>query len=471
MINLPDVTLIIADTRNYGQALSAIHKSLKHIKPAAVKFFTNADLPVMPGIEVIRIDTMYSKKDYSYWMMRELGKYQFDTSHLLVIQHDGYVLDGEQWTDEFLKYSYIGAPWMESDGYNVGNGGFSLRSVRLHEILATDSLIKGLQPEDSAICRIYRDYLELNYDIKFAPDQLAERFAFELCEPKDKTFGFHGYFHKPYVEPIVIKRSGAMGDIIQIEPVLEYFHKLGHPVYLDCPVGVYQLFARHYYPIRHVSQLDPIIKHREINLDMAYEMFPRELHLKAYFETVGIKDYELRNPCLKYPMTESMKLFSNYIVLHVDARNEDYRNINGVDWHWVVSYLADMGFTVIQIGKGESEDYALRFNAVNEVMLSWLIAGCNLMISIDSGPSHIAVALDIPSVIFFGSVDPHKIHYDLSNITVIQNKCPLSLDGCWHSSPSTSGSECSVEDERDSPPCCTFTTQQVINELDKIIKL
>ena len=102
---------------------------------------------------------------------------------ILIIQHDGYVLEGSRWSDDWLRYDYIGAPWLERDGMNVGNGGFSLRTTRLHYLLAADKTILALHPEDSAICRIYRDYLEKTYSIRFAPDLEAEKFAYELREP------------------------------------------------------------------------------------------------------------------------------------------------------------------------------------------------------------------------------------------------------------------------------------------------
>ena len=66
-----------------------------------------------------------------------LKKY-IDTDFCLIIQGDGFVIHPENWTDEFLKYDYIGAPWRNLAHYSfirVGNGGFSLRSKKLLKIL------------------------------------------------------------------------------------------------------------------------------------------------------------------------------------------------------------------------------------------------------------------------------------------------------------------------------------------------
>ena len=46
------------------------------------------------------------------------------TSHALMIQFDGYVLSGDRFSDNFLSYDYIGAPWPHYQSHKVGNGGF-----------------------------------------------------------------------------------------------------------------------------------------------------------------------------------------------------------------------------------------------------------------------------------------------------------------------------------------------------------
>jgi len=152
MKHLPDVTLVCVDTINYGKAIDAIRKSLEHITPARTILFTDIDLD--DKFDVVKIPTIKSKDEYSEFIIKNLSKY-ITTSHVLVIQADGYVINGDAWNDEFLQYDYIGAPWLYLDGRNVGNGGFSLRSRRLQDIVATDDFIKYVCPEDEAIGRLY----------------------------------------------------------------------------------------------------------------------------------------------------------------------------------------------------------------------------------------------------------------------------------------------------------------------------
>jgi hypothetical protein len=101
------------------------------------------------------------------------------------------------WTDEYMKYDYIGAPWWRGIESNVGNGGFSLRSKRLLHVTANDDSIQSQHPEDECVCLVYRKYLEETYGIRFAPESLAHRFSFErnpkYNENSYRTFGFHGF--------------------------------------------------------------------------------------------------------------------------------------------------------------------------------------------------------------------------------------------------------------------------------------
>lgn len=187
-------TLIVADCANPDLALRALRLSMRDLEFAAVKLFTDRDIDA-PDIMVERIPTIRSHADYSRFIAKELLS-RIDTEYVLVAQWDGYVVDAKAWTPEFLLYDYVGARWdhaqmREEPHHNVGNGGFSLRSRTLLEALQ-DPHIAELNPEDSAICRRYRRYLEDRHGIVFAADDVADRFSFEHLLPDDAPFGFHG---------------------------------------------------------------------------------------------------------------------------------------------------------------------------------------------------------------------------------------------------------------------------------------
>jgi hypothetical protein len=187
-VPVPGVTLACVDCRNHELAIVALRRSMAQCRFECVKFFTNRPFD-LPGIETVVIPDIASIADYSRFMIKTLGD-GIDTEFALVIQYDGYVLNGKQWRDEFRAHDYIGAPW--KDG--VGNGGFSLRSRRLMKALQ-DPRIKDLVPEDVAICRTYRGLLEKEHGIRFAPADVASRFSFETLTPPGPTLGFHGITH------------------------------------------------------------------------------------------------------------------------------------------------------------------------------------------------------------------------------------------------------------------------------------
>jgi hypothetical protein len=193
---LPQVTLCAVTSINVTATLNALQACLEQVSFAACKLL--ADTPAMPEhpeIEVVPIRRLNSSHDYSRFMLSELVDH-VDTSHCLVVQWDGYVLDAQQWRPQFLDYDYVGASWPQfDDGHDVGNGGFSLRSRRLMEA-CRDPAFVGCHPEDLAIGRANRPWLE-SKGLRFAPRELADVFAAERAGNVNAAFGFHGVFNMP----------------------------------------------------------------------------------------------------------------------------------------------------------------------------------------------------------------------------------------------------------------------------------
>lgn len=155
---------------------------------------------VPPQIRVIEVTTIASVEDYSRFMLKELGAF-LRTSHMLIVQWDGYVIDPRMWTPAFLDVDYIGAVWPQfKDRHRVGNGGFSLRSKKLIAALAQDEFTPS-HPEDTCIARTYREQLERQHGIRFADEAMARQFAFERERSTPSSFGFHGLSNFPLVMP------------------------------------------------------------------------------------------------------------------------------------------------------------------------------------------------------------------------------------------------------------------------------
>ncbi len=195
-LDLPQVTLCAAASVNVAATVSAMRRCLEQVRFGEALIFTdavNCDLP--ENIRAVPIAPLRSVADYSHFMLRDLHRWMHG-SHCLVVQWDGFVIDNSAWKQNFLEMDYIGAPWPQfNDGYDVGNGGFSLRSRRLLEACQSPVFVYDGEAEDVAICRTNRLLLERDFGIRFADRLNAGSFSFERDHKVETTFGFHGVFN------------------------------------------------------------------------------------------------------------------------------------------------------------------------------------------------------------------------------------------------------------------------------------
>lgn len=274
ILHLPSVTLVTVNCDKIEQGIEALAKSIKGIKFGAVKFLTSADTGLIEAVKIPHISTI---QEYSRFMVKELYKY-IDTDYVLVVQSDGYVKNPAAWNPEWLQYDYIGATWWYGDKQNVGNGGFSLRSKKLLQVLAADQYIVKTHPEDHMICRIYGRYLTQKHGIKFAPDSVAKKFSIEGFRQKDKTysgqFGFHGHgvifpaqTEKPAntgnptflptntgkADIVVINQPFGLGDFLFCIPIARDYIKEGYKVIWPV-VPQYQNIGKHFPDITFINK-------------------------------------------------------------------------------------------------------------------------------------------------------------------------------------------------------------------------
>jgi Protein of unknown function (DUF5672) len=195
------VTLCCIDNQYPELGFDAIIRCTRHFHFKEVLFFTNSGFTPREhnilNLKIHAVDNICNLGTYSEFMIKELGQH-IDSSHVLIVQWDGFITHPHLWQEKFLDYDYIGAPWPSKKGLLVGNGGFSLRSKKLLDALQDDAIL-AKHPEDQCICLENRAYLEKIHGIKFAPSEVAEKFAFELQKPTFDCFGFHGVCNFPHV--------------------------------------------------------------------------------------------------------------------------------------------------------------------------------------------------------------------------------------------------------------------------------
>jgi hypothetical protein len=183
------------------------------------KIYTFSDAPYFDGAEFVRIPKITSIKEYEKQVLG--GMLDVVKEDFLIIQWDGFVLQPSKWNEEFENYDYIGAPHTyDSNSFQVGNGGFSYRSLKLinaiAEVQSSEGIPKVDLPEDILICQKYRIALEKK-GIQFAPVELASQFSFQQ-EGLPVDFGSLFGFHSPWNFPRFFTEDSMLsivGDVIE----------------------------------------------------------------------------------------------------------------------------------------------------------------------------------------------------------------------------------------------------------------
>lgn len=203
-LDLPDVTLVALDTVCHDLTMLAVKECTEKAQFGAIHIHTNDFAPYRRAeidsthFTIEPFPTVDDAMNYLWYGVPE----RIETSHFLMVQWDSGIVSPALWSDEFLRYDYVGAPWgWHGDAYEVGNGGFSLRSRRLMQHIAEqrDKFPLG-HPEDDFLCRRYRAELE-HAGFRWAPIDTALRFSFERTgfSGPDRHFGYHGIFNWPRV--------------------------------------------------------------------------------------------------------------------------------------------------------------------------------------------------------------------------------------------------------------------------------
>lgn len=155
----------------------------------------------LPGVRNI---VMPMTGDFAeYRRIEVLGMANLFKTEFCLRQHwDSLLVNPAAWDNNWLRYDYIGAPWHHpktaygkypiTEENCVGNGGFTLMSYRIAEMIPKvsepyDPTVPGA---DLWICVHLRGSL-MHHGIQFAPFESAYRFA---CEDRVHCgqFGLHG---------------------------------------------------------------------------------------------------------------------------------------------------------------------------------------------------------------------------------------------------------------------------------------
>lgn len=209
---LKNITLVCVTSVSIDASLRALEYSSKKINFEKNLFISNIipqNLKKYRNIEFIKINHCFKNtKEWGKFIIFDLYKF-IETDYIILIHDDGFIVNPKSWSEEFLKYDYIGAPWpvpkikydkyfrdKENNLIRVGNS-VSLRSKRLLELPSKLGLEwsdpHGYYHEDGYLCVQNRDILQKN-GIKFADFQSSLNFSREKTLIQNiglKPFAFH----------------------------------------------------------------------------------------------------------------------------------------------------------------------------------------------------------------------------------------------------------------------------------------
>jgi hypothetical protein len=239
-----------------AQAIPAIERSMKEL-PSSLGLLLSLERPQNLPLDVAweRIGAL-NYQQYSVFVMHSLHSF-IKTDYCLIVQEDGWVLNGKNFSPNYYKYDYIGAPchaaivgnelqlgftWIDKpERIVIQNGGFSLRSKRFLEapnkygLIHIPSQNNQLWNEDVQLTGIYRPILEV-YGLKFAPESLAKHFSIEYLAPTfhddlnlDQLFGHHAPSRKLVSTNHVVVDSNSLESYKEAD-VLAHLQNLGYTV-------------------------------------------------------------------------------------------------------------------------------------------------------------------------------------------------------------------------------------------------
>jgi hypothetical protein len=222
--------------------------------------------------------------EYSLFVTYALHEF-IETNYALLVQNDGWVINADAFSRDFLEFDYIGPPIHIADVIHHGNhtimerftwvrreverapgvrinytmnGGFSLRSkkfLKTPALLGMDYRLrppkmelggrgtyrlKWNDPEDCYHCMTNRSAMD-EAGIRFSSLAAATRFGFEYLNPElhagldiSQTFGHHGQLRRLVsLDPLILRYlwpEKQVRGIVMEDRIIAAFQKLGYKI-------------------------------------------------------------------------------------------------------------------------------------------------------------------------------------------------------------------------------------------------
>jgi len=195
------LTAVIYDTDCHVLANRALDNCIKNFKFDEVVIFSDQQ-EAWGDKKITMVDPISKLGQYDNFVLNQLPNY-IKTTHFLIVQFDGFIINPAQWSELFWHYDYIGAPWPQHNHgvMNVGNGGFCLRSKKLAQAVQSFNYVFDNEKihEDLFVCQRMRPVLESRHNCHFPHESIASHFSAESYIYRYPTFGFHNIRFMPMV--------------------------------------------------------------------------------------------------------------------------------------------------------------------------------------------------------------------------------------------------------------------------------
>lgn len=298
------------------------------------------------------------------------------------------------------------------------------------------------------------------------------------------------------VEVFIFRSMGGLGDVIMTTPVVEEVKRRNPKSHITyaCPKEFLPIMEGNPY----IDVLEPFkakVTQQEFDIviDISKDCIKYEL-AKGRAVDLNRPEIFLRSCGLTYDYTPSPKVFLKRdevlwakqtlpehmgpvigIVLTSHAPVRRWHKFEGLREELLARYP---GALIVEISESTPKGWkpgAGVFPAFNMSLreISAIIGECDVVISPDTGPAHIASALRIPTVWLFTHINGDVRTRGYKDAVVVQGidtSCPSSGVPCWYEIPCSKVDGVSIMELRDNPLCSqAIEISDVIREVVRIL--